>query len=151
MLKKLLKKDQGFTLIEVVIVLAIAALIILIVLLAISGAQRTRRDTTRQSDVGSIAAAAEAYASNHNGDYPNSQALLDGALTNGAAGGSCGVNICDPLTGTKPAYSAAAATATAPLNFAVGSACAGHTANPRTWVINYWVENGGTAACRDNT
>lgn len=44
--KKVLKK--GFTLIEVVIVLAIAALIMVVVFLAVTGAQRAQRDQARK-------------------------------------------------------------------------------------------------------
>ena len=68
---KNLKKLKGFTLIEVVIVLAIAALIILIVLQAVAAAQRTRRDTTRKSDGGRISSLLEEYASNNSGVYPS--------------------------------------------------------------------------------
>lgn len=71
MLKKLLKKQQGFTLIEVVLVLALAALIIVIVLLALSGAQKARRDTQRKDSAGQILAAVESCASNNNGAYAN--------------------------------------------------------------------------------
>jgi prepilin-type N-terminal cleavage/methylation domain-containing protein len=51
-----LKKSQseGFTIIEVMIVLAIAALILLIVFLAIPALQRTSRNTQRKSGVASL-------------------------------------------------------------------------------------------------
>jgi prepilin-type N-terminal cleavage/methylation domain-containing protein len=74
--KNLLKRDEGFTLIEIVLVLAIAGLILLMVFLAVSGAQRSRRDTQRKEDVSRIASQLEAYASNNNGTYPNSAATL---------------------------------------------------------------------------
>ncbi|PLS80866.1 hypothetical protein CYG49_03830, partial [Candidatus Saccharibacteria bacterium] len=45
-------KQSGFTIIEVVLVLAIAALIFLIVFLAVPALQRGQRDTQRRSDVG---------------------------------------------------------------------------------------------------
>ena len=52
MLQKLLKrKAAGFTLIELVLVLAIAGLILVIVFLAVAGAQRSRRDTGRKDVV----------------------------------------------------------------------------------------------------
>jgi prepilin-type N-terminal cleavage/methylation domain-containing protein len=46
----LLKKEKGFTLIEIVLVLAIAGLLLVIVFLAVSGAQKSRRDTQRKND-----------------------------------------------------------------------------------------------------
>lgn len=70
MLSKL-KQSRGFTLIEVVIVLAIAALIILVVLQAVAAAQRSQRDTTRKNEAGQIISMMEQYASNNQGRYPN--------------------------------------------------------------------------------
>jgi len=70
-MKKLFRKEnEGFTIIEVVLVLAIAGLIFLVVFLALPQLQRSRRDTQRRSDTGRILAALETYASNHNGNYP---------------------------------------------------------------------------------
>ncbi len=65
-----IKTKKGFTLIEIVIVLAIAALILIIVFLAVAGAQRSRRDTQRKADLDKIAAQLENWASNHDADYP---------------------------------------------------------------------------------
>lgn len=69
---KKLTNNRGFTLIEVVIVLAIAALIILVVLQAVSAAQRSSRDNTRKQEAGQVAAMLEQYASNNRGRYPSS-------------------------------------------------------------------------------
>lgn len=64
------KNQKGFTIIEVVLVLAIAGLIFLIVFLALPGLQRSRRDTQRKSDFNSVTAALENAASNAGGKYP---------------------------------------------------------------------------------
>ena len=69
-MKSLNKKEQGFTLIEIVIVLAIAAAIILMVFLAVTGVRKSQRDTQRRSDAGRMAATLEQYASNYGGAYP---------------------------------------------------------------------------------
>lgn len=58
-------KERGFTIIEVVLVLAIAALIFLMVFVALPALQRSQRDTARKSDVDTIAAAAQQVASNN--------------------------------------------------------------------------------------
>jgi prepilin-type N-terminal cleavage/methylation domain-containing protein len=50
-------KKKGFTLIEIVIVLAIAALILVIVFLAVGGAQRSQRDTASQDGAAKMIAA----------------------------------------------------------------------------------------------
>ncbi|HUD07065.1 MAG TPA: prepilin-type N-terminal cleavage/methylation domain-containing protein [Candidatus Saccharimonadales bacterium] len=61
--------DHGFTIIEVLIVLAIAALILLIVFLAVPALQRNARNTSRNEDgVGVLAALDEYYANNNT--YP---------------------------------------------------------------------------------
>lgn len=69
MLEKL-KSNKGFTLIEVVIVLAIGALIILVVLQAVSSAQRNQRDSARRQEAARVSAALESYAANNQGVYP---------------------------------------------------------------------------------
>lgn len=69
-MRKQLNKEKGFTIIEVVLVLAIAGLIFLIVFLALPQLQRSRRDTQRRGDAGKVLSALEAYASNSNGQYP---------------------------------------------------------------------------------
>lgn len=77
--KQLIGKEEGFTIIEVVLVLAIAGLIFMVVFLALPQLQRSRRDTQRRSDAGRVLAALESYASNHNGTYPVADATDDGA------------------------------------------------------------------------
>jgi len=72
MTNQLSKKDKGFTIIEVVLVLAIAGLIFLIVFLALPQLQQSRRDTQRRNDAGRVVATLETYAGNNNGRYPNS-------------------------------------------------------------------------------
>ena len=55
MLTKLQKRNtEGFTIIEVMIVLAIAALILLIVLLAVPALQRQFRNTAIKNDASSV-------------------------------------------------------------------------------------------------
>jgi prepilin-type N-terminal cleavage/methylation domain-containing protein len=71
MRSKITTKQSGFTIVEVVLVLAIAALIFLIVFLAVPQLRRARRDTQRQSDIGRLGAALEQYAATNNGAYPD--------------------------------------------------------------------------------
>ena len=65
-----MKKTKGFTIIEVVLVLAIAGLIFLVVFLALPQLQRSQRDSTRKSQVGRLVAGLQQYASNNNGSLP---------------------------------------------------------------------------------
>ncbi len=65
------KKQNGFTLIEIVIVLAIAALIMVIVFLAVAGAQRSQRDNTNKAAAGQALAQAENFLANSGGQFPS--------------------------------------------------------------------------------
>lgn len=69
-IKKLRNQNEGFTIIEVLIVLAIAGLIMLIVFLAVPALQRTSRNTGRKNDIGRIGAAVTEYSSSQNGTLP---------------------------------------------------------------------------------
>jgi prepilin-type N-terminal cleavage/methylation domain-containing protein len=98
MIKKQNSNAKGFTIIEVVLVLAIAGLIFLVVFLALPALQRSQRDNQRRSDVSRAMSQVNAYQSNNQGMVPTSQAELDnfkaGYLTNG------GQQFNDPFTGT---------------------------------------------------
>lgn len=61
-----LKNQKGFTIIEVMIVLAVASLIMLIVFLAIPALQRSGQNTQRTSDATKIAGAINECLSNRN-------------------------------------------------------------------------------------
>ncbi len=69
------KKEKGFTIIEVVLVLAIAGLIFLMVFIALPALQRNQRDTARKSDVGSVASGVAAYTGNNRGTFPTTDKL----------------------------------------------------------------------------
>lgn len=71
------RKQEGFTIIEVLIVLAIAGLIMLIVFLAVPALQRNSRNTQRTSEVGRVGSAVADYVTNNNGKIPSSVANLD--------------------------------------------------------------------------
>ena len=86
------KTKKGFTIIEVVLVLAIAGLIFLMVFVALPALQRAQRDTQRKRHVQIVAAALESYKSNNRGQYPwsNKTATVNDrfvAITNAEAQG----------------------------------------------------------------
>ena len=61
---------KGFTIIEVVLVLAIAGLIFLMVFLALPALQRSQRDTARKNDLSRLVAALNDYKAAHRGKIP---------------------------------------------------------------------------------
>lgn len=66
---------KGFTIIEVVLVLAIAGLIFLMVFIALPALQRSQRDQARKNDVSTIAGAVTSYSSNNRGNFPDEDDL----------------------------------------------------------------------------
>ena len=97
------KNRKGFTIIEVVLVLAIAGLIFLMVFIALPALQRSQRDTQRKNDVSRIMTQLTSYSSNNRGSIPDTdkfytasgfiEKYLDGALT------QTGEGYKDPTTG----------------------------------------------------
>lgn len=67
---KLNKINQGFTIVETLIVLAIAALIITIVLIAVPDLQRASRNTNILHDAQNIASGIQEYEGNNSGEIP---------------------------------------------------------------------------------
>lgn len=69
------QNSKGFTIIEVVLVLAIAGLIFLMVFVALPALQRGQRDSARKSDVSTVSAAVNSYTSNNRGLFPDTAKL----------------------------------------------------------------------------
>jgi prepilin-type N-terminal cleavage/methylation domain-containing protein len=106
MLKKMKLKQsngEGFTIIEVMIVLAIAALILLIVLLAVPALQRSSRNTQRKNDVSAIAAAVSNVLTDNNGATPTGLGATDSSdiLICGAGGAANGPQTTGNCTGVS--------------------------------------------------
>ncbi len=67
-------KQKGFTIIEVVLVLAIAALIFLMVFIALPALQRNQRDTARKQELQKVVGAITTWEGNHRGANPTASA-----------------------------------------------------------------------------
>jgi prepilin-type N-terminal cleavage/methylation domain-containing protein len=92
MLKKLRQSNQGFTIIEVLIVLAIAALILLIIFFAVPALQRNNRNTQLRNDAAVIIGFVNDYAAATNGKDPEFVCATTGGsvvMGDGAAPASC--------------------------------------------------------------
>jgi prepilin-type N-terminal cleavage/methylation domain-containing protein len=79
-------KQKGFTIIEVVLVLAIAALIFLMVFIALPALQRNQRDAARKDVLGKVTSAVTTYQSNNRGQQPASGTALQGYVDGTSAG-----------------------------------------------------------------
>jgi prepilin-type N-terminal cleavage/methylation domain-containing protein len=146
------KRAEGFTIIEVMIVLAIAGLIMVIVFLAVPQLQRNQRDNARQSIANRVKAEIETYAGNNQGVYPFktggsgtgdiSDFVSRYVDTEGGAAMACNdatqkVNSCDPSTG-NPVMKGTATTSGQPISCgANANACTGVT--PTTTAGDFYV------------
>ena len=139
MLKDLKKKTEGFTIIEVMIVLVIAAVIILIVFLAVPALQRNSRNNQRKNDVARVSAAITEYANNNDGDLPSAYTDVDDEYV-----GSLGYYTTATIQTSAPAASAITEEA---LFIVTGATCDGNTVDAssgtdRQFAMVYAVETG---------
>ena len=74
MAKNNTNSKKGFTIIEVVLVLAIAGLIFLMVFIALPALQRGQRDTQRRDDMARFLSQLNQYQANNNGKVPDALA-----------------------------------------------------------------------------
>jgi prepilin-type N-terminal cleavage/methylation domain-containing protein len=72
------KRNQGFTIVELLIVIVVIGILALLVITTYSGIQQKARNSKRQTDVKSLQTQIEAYFS-ENGHYPSRANLNDGA------------------------------------------------------------------------
>jgi prepilin-type N-terminal cleavage/methylation domain-containing protein len=149
---KIKQEMKGFTIIEVLIVLAIAGLIMLVVFLAVPALQRNSRNTQRRNDISSYLGAVNEFVANNNGGIPTTAAHVatinglanTGILTEptaapstGAQSGAIGVDTFQLVTGAR------CDTAT------VGNSVAGSS---RQIVLRFAVENstgGAVPQCQE--
>ena len=99
------QSKEGFTIIEVVLVLAIAGLIFLMVFVALPALQRSTRDTQRRDDMARLITAVQNYQSANKNkiptDFSKTGNFYQGYLLNAQGGGSTGATdtFDDPSTG----------------------------------------------------
>lgn len=134
------KKQEGFTIIEVLIVLAIAGLIMLIVFLAVPALQRNSRNTQRKNDAAGTLGAVAEYVGNNNGALPTAVGNYNGQVKLGFYVTS---NISQ-AAGIQTAVTDADAT----LRIVTGAKCGAGGAtvvgSPRQYAAQYAVETGSS-------
>jgi prepilin-type N-terminal cleavage/methylation domain-containing protein len=137
MLDRLKKDNKGFTIIEVLIVLAIGGLIMLIVFLAVPALQRNQRNSARNSDASRYSAAITECLANRNGQTASCTA----AVVQPSAGTTT------QLTTLTLATTVAGNTTTANYAFnlkcsADGSSATATGATSRDFAVQYKLESG---------
>ena len=134
MLTKLKKNNsEGFTIIEVMIVLAIAGLIILIVLLAVPALQRNARNTSLKNDASAISAGVSEFKSNNDGTAPTT-------VTTTSVSGAAGTAPAAVKLSGGASVTATTTPTAGNIGYKIGAACPGSTGNSRSVSIYYTPE-----------
>ena len=89
------KSKKGFTIIEVVLVLAIAGLIFLMVFIALPALQRSQRNTQREDDLSRVLTAANDYQTNNNGKSPWDKGATNGKFVKRYIDETCNTDVAD--------------------------------------------------------
>jgi prepilin-type N-terminal cleavage/methylation domain-containing protein len=114
-------KKKGFTLVEIMIVVAIIALLAAIAIPNLLSAKRTSNTATAKANIRALSTAAEVYATGHNGVYPADAAAISSYMapattlcSSSAASPAQGyVYNCSGLSSSGYALTATPASATA--------------------------------------
>ncbi len=152
------RKESGFTIVEVMIVLAIAGLIILIVFLAVPALQRNSRNTQRSGDVGALLGGVAEYQAANNGSLTNitSPLLIANSRTAFYEAAGTGTGQINVLTGAATQTALATTAANDRVVIVVGAKCGagGATvAGPSRAVAAQFLREtsaGYAAACQDS-
>lgn len=147
---KLKKQEKGFTIIEVLIVLAIAGLIILIVFLAVPALQRNSRNTQRRDTAARYLSGVNEFINNHQGTSPVTPAdvtEINALVADGP--------ISEPSAVSAPPQNGAFADTSASMQLVTKARCNGSNAvggSSRQVALRYYVEdasNNPVAQCND--
>lgn len=128
---KAIMKEQnkkGFTIIEVVMVLAIGGLIFAVVLAAFPRVQKARRDSQRKNDLSALAGELEFFQSSNRGRYPATETEIDALVA------SLSIDFDDPTTKSTydVTYTLTAPTDAGDISYSAGAEC--NTTN--TGIVN---------------
>lgn len=151
-MKTKLKNQKGFTIIEVLIVLAIAGLILLIVFLAVPALQRNARNTTAKNDVANVLGGVSENQAANNGSNPTAVASAPGGVVTYTGAAPTSNNTTSSVQGnTTVALNAAMPANPGTINVFFGTKCNGTVSN-RAVVARYRTESttGTIQVCQDS-
>ena len=152
------RKQEGFTIIEVMIVLAIAGLIMVVVFIAVPGLQRSQRNQALDEAAQNVLTSVGEYTSNNAGNVPAVQtaaAVSGSTVTIGASGtnqstAKFGSNTITNFSVGGTAIAATAAVGTTQVITGTTAVCNSNanglsgTGTARSYVVLYVAESGGS-------
>ena len=150
---KIQRKEQGFTIVELLIVIVVIGILAGLVITTFTGIQQKARNTERQTDIKAIQALLEAYNA-QSGYYPTLANMNDSAFRSANLKGLDGDALADPkVPGTQALVATPAANAysyqvfqsdgTTACTNAAGAECA-------VWTLTATYEGGGTFVKKNN-
>ena len=151
MFKNIKKRSEGFTIIEVLIVLAIAGLIMLIVYLAVPALQRNSRNTAIKNDVSNAVGGVAEFQAANSGSMPTGIAGTGTVAYTGAAGTNATSAKVQGSTIVNTVAAAPAAVALGTISIRLGFDCT-PTANTRAVAAYYSIEatSGAVLQCQSS-
>ncbi len=160
LLPKSFKNPEGFTLVELLIVIAIIAILSVIGITIFSNVQKNARDARRRGDIDSIANALEVnkvagsvtYAALANAQFASGITPIDSG--NGSAQYCAGTSTTNTAVGTASAWLNTAACPSAPSGYTAvaGGASPNPPAAATNWTICALMESGSLLAyCKSSS
>lgn len=138
-------KQQGFTIVELLIVIVVIGILAALVITTFTGIQKKARDTERTTDIKALHGQVEAYYA-QNGKYPTLANLNDGTWRSTNMKGLDGEALQDPKGSAQTLVAAAVANS---YSYAVtnsaGTACDNTTSDCAQYTLTATLEGGGTS------
>lgn len=149
------KRDEGFTIIEVLIVLAIAGLIMVVVFLAVPALQRNGRNNALKTDANNILSSVGEYVANNSGSVPAVTANFVAPSGGSVTVGGQSVKVGGSVSGVRiiEGQSAPANMTIGQIVVATGAKCDGNSltttgASPRSYAVYYNIETSGNPSAQ---
>ncbi|TWP15505.1 type II secretion system protein [TM7 phylum sp. oral taxon 353] len=147
------QNKKGFTIIEVVLVLAIAGLIFLMVFVALPALQRGQRDSQRRSDISRFMSQINSYQTNNGGRVPSADKDAMGKFLNNYMKRSSG-EFVDPQSGNNYTVGFSGNPSTSHIIYATQTRCNGEEftsagSKKRAVAVRIKLEGSGIY-CQDN-
>lgn len=139
-----IKKQQGFTIVELLIVIVVIGILAALVITTFTGIQKKARDTERQTDIKAVHGQVEAYYA-QNGRYPTLTDINDSTWRTTNMKGLDAEALKDPKGSSATlAASAAANTYSYDVQRTGGGTCDNSTNDCMEYTLTATLEGGGT-------